>query len=110
MSLHLGVLGATGLVGRAMLAILEERRFPVEAPRLLASGRPEERSQRFRGRDLVVEPLTPAAFDGLDLLLSAVSNPLAEEWVPVARKVGVVVVDNSSAFRYRAEVPWSCPR
>jgi aspartate-semialdehyde dehydrogenase len=109
MSLRLGVLGATGLVGRMMLAVLEERRFPVEAPRLLASGRVEERSQRFRGRDLAVESVTPAAFEGLDLLLSAVSNPLAEEWVPVARNAGVVVVDNSSAFRYRADVPLVVP-
>jgi len=109
MSLRLGVLGASGLVGRMMLAVLEQRRFPVEAPRLLASGRLEERSQRFRGRDLAVESVAPSAFEGLDLLLSAVSNPLAEEWVPVARNAGVVVVDNSSAFRYRAEVPLVVP-
>jgi aspartate-semialdehyde dehydrogenase len=109
MSVRLGLLGATGLVGRTMLAILEERGFPVERPRLLASVRAERRSLRFRGGDLPVEPVARAAFDGLDLVLSAVKNPLAEEWVPVARAAGAAVVDNSSAFRYQPEVPLVVP-
>jgi aspartate-semialdehyde dehydrogenase len=109
MSLHLGLLGATGLVGRTMLAVLEERGFPIAVPRLLASERSGERTLRFRGEDVAVEPVCPAAFTGLDLVLSAVSNPLAVEWVPVARAAGVVVVDNSSAFRYDADVPLVVP-
>ncbi len=109
MSLHLGLLGATGLVGRAMLAVLEERGFPVESARLLAGGRGEQRRVCFQGRELPVEPVSPGAFVGLDLVLSAVSNPLALEWVPVARAAGAVVVDNSSAFRYDADVPLVVP-
>jgi aspartate-semialdehyde dehydrogenase len=109
MSLRVGILGATGLVGRRMLAVLEERAFPVAALRPIASERGAERTVRFAGSDLGVEPVSAQAFAGLDLVLSAVSNPLAEEWVPVARGAGAMVVDNSSAFRYHAEVPLVVP-
>ena len=109
MSLRLGLLGATGLVGRTMLAVLAERGFPVDEPRLLASGRGEERSLRFRDRHLPVLPVSADALSGLDIVLSAVSNPLAEAWVPAARAAGAVVVDNSSAFRYEDDVPLVVP-
>lgn len=109
MSLRLGILGATGLVGRTMLAVLDERGIPVDDLRLLASGQSEDRRLRFRGREVAVVPVSAEAFAGLDAVLSAVSNPLAEEWVPVARAAGAVVVDNSSAFRYDAAVPLVIP-
>jgi aspartate-semialdehyde dehydrogenase len=109
MSLRVGILGATGLVGGTMLALLEERGFPVDELRLLASGRSEARALRFRGREIAVVPVAAEAFAGLEVVLSAVSNPLAEEWVPVARAAGAVVVDNSSAFRYDPEVPLVIP-
>jgi aspartate-semialdehyde dehydrogenase len=109
MSLRLGLLGATGLVGRTMLAVLAERGFPTDEPRLLASGRGGDRVLRFRGRELPVVPVSGATLADLDVVLSAVSNPLAEEWVPVARAAGAVVVDNSSAFRYRDEIPLVVP-
>ena len=109
MSLRVGILGATGLVGRTMLALLEERAFPVEAPRLLASDRGERRTVRFRGRSLEVEAVSRAAFESLDLALFAIKNPVSEQWAPVARAAGVCVVDNSSAFRYHPEVPLVVP-
>ena len=109
MSLRLGILGGTGLVGRTMLALLDERDFPVDEPRLLASGRSEARTLSFRGREVPVLPVSAEAFAGLDVVLSAVSNPLAEEWVPLARAAGAVVVDNSSAFRYDEAVPLVIP-
>jgi aspartate-semialdehyde dehydrogenase len=109
MNLRLGILGATGLVGRTMLAVLEERGFPADEPRLLASGRSEERTMRYRGREVPVVPVSRATLAELDVVLSAVSNALALEWVPVARAAGAVVVDNSSAFRYEADVPLVIP-
>ncbi|MBI5711257.1 MAG: aspartate-semialdehyde dehydrogenase [Candidatus Eisenbacteria bacterium] len=109
MSLRVAILGATGLVGRTMLAVLEERGFPVERPRLLASERAGDRTLRFRGCELPIEPVSAAAFAGLDLVLFAVANPLAERWAPAARAAGARVVDNSSAFRYRDEVPLVVP-
>lgn len=109
MGLTLGVLGATGLVGRTVLAVLEQRRFPVETPRLLASDRARAASITFRGRPLPVEPVSAAAFDGMQLALFASANPVSEQWAGVARAAGARVVDNSSAFRYHADVPLVVP-
>jgi aspartate-semialdehyde dehydrogenase len=109
MSVKTGILGATGLVGRAVLAILAERRFPTEAPRLLASNRATGRTLPFHGREIPVQPVSPAAFDQLDLVLFAVRNPLAQQWAPVARAAGATVVDLSSAFRYDNDVPLVVP-
>jgi len=107
--LTLGVLGATGLVGRTMLAVLEQRRFPIETPRLLASDRARTDSLTFRGRAIPVEPVSAAAFEGMNLALFASANPVSEQWADVARAAGARVVDNSSAFRYRADVPLVVP-
>ncbi len=103
------ILGATGLVGRAMLACLEERDFPCAAVRLLASDRAAARTLPFRGRALPVEPVTEHAFDGVDFALFASSNEVAQRWAPVARGAGACVIDNSSAFRYLDDVPLVVP-
>jgi aspartate-semialdehyde dehydrogenase len=109
MSLSVIVLGATGLVGRTMLRILEERAFPVGELRLLASERGGSRTLEFHGRSQAVEPVTAAAFAGADLALFACANPVSRRWAPVARAAGVSVVDNSSAFRYDDGVPLVVP-
>ena len=109
MSLRIGLLGATGLVGRTMLALLEQRDFPVATPTLLASERSRDASLAFRGQRLPVVPVSAEAFRGLDLALFASSNPVSLEWAEVARAAGVTVIDNSSAFRYQNEVPLVVP-
>ena len=109
MSLRIGLLGATGLVGRTMLEVLEQRGFPADAPRLLASDRPRDTSLAYRGHALPVEPVSAEAFRGLDLLLFATTNPVSQEWAAVARAAAVPVVDNSSAFRYDDGVPLVVP-
>ena len=109
MSLRIGLLGATGLVGRTMLAVLEQREFPAATVRLLASERPRDSSLRFRGRPVPVEPVTPESFAGLDLALFATSNPVSLQWADVARQAGATVIDNSSAFRYHDDVPLVVP-
>ncbi len=109
MSLRIGLLGATGLVGRTMLAVLEQRDFPADTPRLLASERPRDSTLPFRGRALPVEPVSREAFRGLDLVLFATANPVSLAWADVARAAGATVVDNSSAFRYHDEVPLVVP-
>ncbi|MFI5370043.1 MAG: aspartate-semialdehyde dehydrogenase [Candidatus Eisenbacteria bacterium] len=109
MNRPVAILGATGLVGRTMLHLLEERRFPCASPRLLASDRPTARTLAHRGRELPVEPVGEDAFEGIELALFASANPVSERWAPVARAAGARVVDNSSAFRYVDEVPLVVP-
>lgn len=107
MTPRIAVLGATGLVGRTMLRMLEERAFPCAPPRLLASE--GGRGVPFRGAELPVAAVDERAFDGVDLALFAVANPLAARWAPVARAAGAAVVDNSSAHRYEPDVPLVVP-
>jgi aspartate-semialdehyde dehydrogenase len=109
MSLRIGLLGATGLVGRTMLALLEARDLAVEPPRLLASGRDPGARLPFRGRSLPVAAVGPDAFAGLDLALFATANAVSARWADIAREAGARVVDNSSAFRYDAAVPLVVP-
>jgi aspartate-semialdehyde dehydrogenase len=103
------ILGATGQVGRTMLALLEERAFPLSGLRLLASPRQAGRTLRFRGAEVPVEPVTEAGFRDVGIALFAVKNPLAQQWAPVARAAGAVVIDNSSAYRYDDAVPLVVP-
>jgi aspartate-semialdehyde dehydrogenase len=109
LSRPVAILGATGLVGRTMLALLEERGFPCDTVRLLASDRTGGRSLPFRGTPVPVVPVDERAFDGVGLALFAAANEFAERWAPVARAAGARVVDNSSAFRYHDDVPLVVP-
>ena len=109
MSRTVAILGATGQVGRTMLALLEERAFPLSTLRLLASPRQAGRTLRFRGADVPVEAVSEEGFRGVAIALFAVKNPLAQQWAPVARGAGAVVIDNSSAYRYDDAVPLVVP-
>ncbi len=109
MTRRVAILGATGLVGRTMLALLEEREFPVDTPRLLAREHLEPRFLPVRGRSLPVEPVSEAAFEHIDIALFAAGNAVSQAWADVARRAGATVVDNSSAFRYHDEVPLVVP-
>jgi aspartate-semialdehyde dehydrogenase len=109
MSGCVAVVGATGLVGRTMLAILAERHVPLTELRLFASPRTSGRTLDFRGRAEPVRELTDTCFHGVDLVLFAAGNTVSERWAPVAVAAGAKVVDNSSAFRYRDEIPLVVP-
>ena len=98
-------MGATGLVGAEMLAILEERAFPVEEMRAYASTRSEGRKLRFAGGEVTCEVLRDGSFDGLDLVIVDVDDPIAAEWAPKAAAAGAIVIDNSAAFRMDPDVP-----
>ena len=102
---RIGVVGVTGLVGGEMLRILAERRFPVGELRGYASARSEGRRLPFGDREIVVETLRPGCFDGLDIVVIDVDDPLALEWAPRAAAAGATVVDNSAAFRMDPQVP-----
>ncbi len=107
--LHVAVVGATGAVGAEMITCLERRNLPVASLRLYASERSAGRRIAFRGRPLQVEPLTDAAFEGVDLALFAASGEIARRYAPMAVSSGAVVIDNSSAFRMHPGVPLVTP-
>jgi aspartate-semialdehyde dehydrogenase len=104
-SVNVGVVGATGLVGTEILRLLEERAFPVGELRAYASVRSEGRVLPFAGREVACEVLRDGGFDGLDLVVVDVDDPLALEWAPRAVAAGARVVDNSAAFRMDPDIP-----
>ena len=103
------IVGATGAVGVELLRCLEARDFPLSALRLLASPRSAGRTMEFRGEPLVIEALGPDSFAGVDVALFSAGSGVSKEYAPVAVRAGAVVVDNSSAFRMRADVPLVVP-
>lgn len=105
MGLRVGVVGATGATGQITLALLRERKFPVDELRLFASRRSVGRRIAFGDSDIVVEALEDGNFAGLDVVLNATSASLAREWVPRMVEAGAFVSDKSSAFRLDPEVP-----
>ena len=106
---HVAVFGASGAVGQVMIRLLEDREFPVASIKFLASGRDPGRSVAFRGRDYPVEPVSEAAFEGVEIVLSSTPGAVSKRWSPVAARAGAVVVDNSSAFRMDPTVPLVVP-
>jgi aspartate-semialdehyde dehydrogenase len=104
-SVRVGVVGATGLVGTEMMRMLEEREFPLSELRAYASPRSEGRRLPFAGDEVVCEVLRDGCFDGLDLVIIDVDDPLSLEWAPRAAAAGARVVDKSAAFRMDDDVP-----
>ncbi len=90
MSRTVAILGATGQVGRTMLAVLEERAFPLSALRLMAGPAQGGRTLRFRGAEIPVEPVTAEGFRGVEIALFSVKNPIARKWAPIATAAGAV--------------------
>ena len=104
-----GVLGATGAVGQEMMNLLEERNFPVGKLIPLASARSAGKTIKFRGEDVVIREACDSAFEGIDIVLGAAENDIAEKFAPAIVKAGAVFVDNSSAFRLNPDVPLVVP-
>ena len=104
-----GILGATGAVGREMMKILEERDFPVAELRPIASERSAGTKLPFNGGEVEVVAAADSAFEGLDLVLGAAENDIAKQYAPTIVKAGAVFVDNSSAFRLDKDVPLVIP-
>lgn len=109
MTVRLAVAGATGAVGGLVLRLLEERNFPCQSLRLLASPRSAGKQLVFRGQSLPVEPLGPSSFAGIDLVIASTPDEVAATLVPWARAAGAVVVDESAFFRMHPDVPLVIP-
>ena len=106
---RVGILGATGAVGREMMKILEERKFPVAELRPIASERSAGTRLPVGGGEVKVVAASDSAFEGLDLVLGAAENDIAKQFAPAIVKAGAVFVDNSSAFRLDKDVPLVIP-
>ena len=105
----LGILGATGAVGREMMRILEEREFPISQLRLFASSRSAGKVIEWQGKPVVIEEPCKEAFTGLDIVLGAAESDIAKQYAKDIVAAGAVFVDNSSAFRLDRDVPLVIP-
>jgi aspartate-semialdehyde dehydrogenase len=103
------VAGATGAVGVEMLRVLEQRSFPASEVRALASSRSAGRSVPFAGGELVVEEMTEASFEGVDIALFSAGAEISRRFRDAVERAGCVMIDNSSAFRMEEGVPLVVP-
>lgn len=106
---NVAILGATGAVGQEMMKVLEERNFPINTLKLLASKRSAGKKMMFAGKEITIEEATTDSFKGMDIVLGAAENDIAEALLPSAVEAGALVIDNSSAFRLKEEVPLVVP-
>ena len=107
--MHVAIVGATGLVGRTMLRVLEERQTPIDKLTLLASERSAGQTVEFRGLDIPVQVLGKDSFVGQHVALFSAGGSVSREYAPIAAAAGCTVVDNSSAWRMDASVPLVVP-
>lgn len=104
-----GILGATGAVGMEMMNILKERNFPIEELKLFSSSRSAGKEIEFDGTTIIVQEASEDAFAGLDIVLGAAENDIAEKFASAIKSAGTVFIDNSSAFRLDEDVPLVVP-
>ena len=107
--MKIGILGATGAVGRQMLDCLIEQEIPVDDLVLLASKKSAGQIIRFKDKDYEVKEVNHDSFKGLDVVLGASSNEVAKQYKDDIVKAGAVFIDNSSAFRMDDDVPLIVP-
>jgi aspartate-semialdehyde dehydrogenase len=103
------IIGSTGLVGLELLLILEDRPYEIEELRLFASDRSEGKEQIFRGEKVRVEPVEKMDLNGLDVVFFMAGADISRKYVPIAVDEGILVVDNSSAFRRDPDIPLVVP-
>lgn len=106
---NLAVIGATGAVGRIVLQLLEERKFPFKSIKFLASARSAGSTITFRGQTYKVEELRPEAFEGVGLAIASTPDEVARDFAPYAVEKGTVVVDESGYWRMNPKVPLVIP-
>ena len=103
------ILGATGAVGQEMIKVLQERNFPVGKLIPLASRRSAGKTILFKGEEVTIAEACDTAFEGVDIVLGAAENDIAQRFAPAIKAAGAVFVDNSSAFRMDPTVPLIVP-
>ncbi|MDG3088699.1 aspartate-semialdehyde dehydrogenase [Vibrio hannami] len=106
---NIAVFGATGAVGETMIEVLQERKFPVGEIFLLASERSEGKTYRFNGKTVKVQNVENFDWSQCHIALFSAGGELSEKWAPIAADEGVVVIDNTSQFRYEYDIPLVVP-
>ncbi|ELO4018932.1 aspartate-semialdehyde dehydrogenase [Vibrio fluvialis] len=106
---NVAIFGATGAVGETMLEVLQERKFPVGELYLLASERSEGKTYRFNGKTVRVQNVEEFDWSQAHIALFSAGGDLSAQWAPVAADAGVVVIDNTSHFRYDYDIPLVVP-
>ena len=108
--INLAIVGATGLVGRTFLKVLEEKKLPISSYTLFASNNSKGKSISFMGKEYIVQELDASSFDKhFDYALFSAGKDVAIKYAPIAVKNGCVVIDNSSAYRMDDSVPLVVP-
>lgn len=109
-SINLAIVGATGLVGRTFLKVLEERNFPFNNLYLFSSAKSAGSTIEFMGKEYIVGELTESSFNkDIDIALFSAGGDTSKKFAPIAVKNDVIVIDNSSAFRMDDDVPLVVP-
>jgi aspartate-semialdehyde dehydrogenase len=108
-TLNVAILGATGLVGETFLTVLEERKFPIGELFPLASERSVGKKVRFRGREIPAIDAATFDFKRVQIGLFSAGGDVSAHYAPIAAAAGCVVVDNTSHFRYEADIPLVVP-
>lgn len=107
---NIAIVGATGVVGTTFLKVLEERDFPFGTITMLASARSAGKTVQFKGEDYPIVTLDEHSFDsGIDIALFSAGGSTSEKYAPIAASNGVIVIDNSSAWRMDPKVPLVVP-
>ena len=106
----LAVVGATGLVGRTAIKVLEEKKLPISEYAFFASEKSEGTIIKLLGKEYKVRKLTENSFDeGFDFTIFSAGGDVSRKFAPIAASKGCIVIDNSSAFRMEKEVPLVVP-
>ena len=107
---NFAIVGATGMVGRMFLTVLEEKKLPINNIYFFASSKSRGTTITFNKKEYVVEELTESSFDrDIDIALFSAGGSVSEKYAPIAAKHGVTVIDNSSAWRMNPSVPLVVP-
>ena len=106
----LAIVGATGVVGRTALKVLEEKKLPISEYVLFASSKSAGKKVNFMNKEYVIKELNEHSFDeGFDFAIFSAGGETAKKYAPIAASKGCIVVDNSSAFRMDKDVPLVVP-
>ena len=106
---NIAIIGATGAVGDVFLRVAEERNFPIQNLKLLATARSAGKTLKFRNKDITVEEVSEASLSNSDIVFCSATSEASKKWGPIIREMGSVMIDDGSAFRMDRTVPLVVP-